>query len=187
MITSSVMSSSFAYKRYPLEGGPGANGIGLSSGQPQFNTKDAQGAGPGAGDIVSVPSAHLGSFTAVAAPSLSSMPLSEAWAPQLFSQADQDGDGSVSEDEFTAQLSRAGVSDDDAGDWFRTFGGRDSGGLTVEQYFSGIQHANISGSTVFNQLVASYTQDKTGRVDVDRMVSFLDEGAKAADAFWKGA
>jgi len=116
---------------------------------------------------------------------MQSMPLAVAWAPQMFSQGDQNNDDSLSPDEFQAQLARVGVSADAAKQLFQTFDTSKDGQVSLSEFVTGVSNSIASGSHVFNDLMDSYTRDSNGNLNKAAMDNFLSTGLDAANTFWK--
>ncbi|OCX25490.1 hypothetical protein BBI10_02020 [Pseudomonas graminis] len=108
----------------------------------------------------------------------SSMPLSEAWGPQLLVQGDKDKDNKLSISEFANQLKRVGVSLNTAKKLFESFDVSNSGTLSVDEFVAGIKSYNATGGNIFHDFARSYTQDDQSAT------AFLREGLSAGNAYW---
>lgn len=113
----------------------------------------------------------------------SSMPLSEAWAPQLFVQA---GGGSKELDisHFVKQLNRAGISDANAQIMFKTFDKSGDGSLSIDEYYAGIKSGGSQNTELFQRLIDTYTRNADGSVNDAATNQFLAQGLAVATAFW---
>lgn len=112
----------------------------------------------------------------------SSMPLSEAWAPQLFVQAGGGKDLDLSH--FVKQLNRAGVSDANAQIMFKTFDKSGDGSLSLDEYYAGIKSGGIQNTELFQRLIDTYTRNADGSVNDTSTNQFLAQGLAVATAFW---
>lgn len=112
----------------------------------------------------------------------SSMPLSEAWAPQLFVQAGDGKDLDLSH--FVKQLNRAGVSDANAQIMFKTFDKSGDGSLSLDEYYAGIKSGGSQNTELFQRLIDTYTRNADGSVNDAATNQFLAQGLAVATAFW---
>lgn len=115
---------------------------------------------------------------------LSSIPLSLASAPELFVQADTNGNGSLSRDEFASQLKRAGVDRRKATAMFDSFNVSKKAELTLNDYVMAIRGSDTETRNVFQNLFTSYTTDQTGQFSTQQFASFKAQGAAVADQYW---
>lgn len=107
-------------------------------------------------------------------------PMSVAWAPETFVQADADSNNGLTSDEFAQELSRDGVVADVAKKLFESFDKSKDGRLSMNEFVDGVAADNASGSSTFQDLAASNeTEEAT-------MTSFLNKGSGAADQYWSG-
>ncbi|MEO8643486.1 EF-hand domain-containing protein [Pseudomonas sp.] len=112
----------------------------------------------------------------------SSMPLSEAWAPQLFVQAGGGKDLDLSH--FVKQLNRAGVSDANAQIMFKTFDKSGDGSLSLDEYYAGIKSGGSQNTELFQRLIDTYTRNADGSVNDTATNQFLAQGLAVASRFW---
>ncbi|WP_460091720.1 EF-hand domain-containing protein [Pseudomonas sp. S2_E02] len=112
----------------------------------------------------------------------SSMPLSEAWAPQLFVQAG--GGKDLDRSHFVKQLNRAGVSDANAQIMFKTFDKSGDGSLSLDEYYAGIKSGGSQNTELFQRLIDTYTRNADGSVNDTSTNQFLAQGLAVATAFW---
>jgi hypothetical protein len=113
----------------------------------------------------------------------SSMPLSEAWAPQLFVQAGG-GNDKLDLSHFTQQLNRAGVSDAKAQIMFKTFDKSGDGSLSLDEYYAGIKAGGSQSTELFQQLIDTYTRNADGSANEAATNQFLAQGLAVATTFW---
>jgi Ca2+-binding EF-hand superfamily protein len=112
------------------------------------------------------------------------IPLTEAWGPQMFFQANTSKTEKLTSSEFADQLKRIGVSTESASKLFRTFDMSKDGSLSVDEYVAGIRSINASGNTMFSDLMYSYTRSPDGKVDNAAEDSFLQQGGALATKYW---
>ncbi|WP_460143237.1 EF-hand domain-containing protein [Pseudomonas sp. S3_B08] len=112
----------------------------------------------------------------------SSMPLSEAWAPQLFVQAG--GGKDLDRSRFVKQLNRAGVSDANAQIMFKIFDKSGDGSLSLDEYYAGIKSGGSQNTELFQRLIDTYTRNADGSVNDTATNQFLAQGLAVATAFW---
>lgn len=115
---------------------------------------------------------------------VSSMPMSVASAPQLFVQADKDQDGKLSLDEFTDQLKRVGVNADDAKKLFQSFNKSKGSEMSIDDFVDGVVATNAGGSSVYQDLYASYTSGADGKYSMQVDAAYMAQGASTAAAYW---
>jgi hypothetical protein len=115
---------------------------------------------------------------------VTSMPMSVASAPQLFVQADKDGDGKLSLDEFTDQLKRVGVSADEAKTMFQSFNKSKGKEMSIDDFVDGVVATNAGGNSVYQNLYVSYTAGADGKYDMGADAAYMAQGASTAAAYW---
>jgi Ca2+-binding EF-hand superfamily protein len=117
--------------------------------------------------------------------SLSAMPLTVAWAPQLFVQADANRDNQLTVGEFTDQLSRIGETADTAKALFSKFDTDDDGKLSIDEFVHGVQ-SNVAtgGGALFSRLIDFYTVNPNDKDDKQPLNDFLAAGLAVANAYW---
>lgn len=148
------------------------------------------GVGPVNPNIIKKLEAPAGTTDGVA----NARPISVAWAPEIFVQADADGNNGLTSDEFAKELSRTGVDADVAKKLFDSFDKSKDGSLSMKEFVDGVTADNASdvdgvtgsgvtaasGGSTFQKLAESYeTNDAV-------MTSFLNKGSAAADQYWNG-
>ncbi|RXZ32427.1 hypothetical protein D9O50_16905 [Oxalobacteraceae bacterium CAVE-383] len=159
--------------------------------QPVFDGSAAFAPPPDTGasqtsSIVTLGNAQGSSVTPMSTASLSSMSLSEAWAPQMHVQADADHDNLLSASEFEAQMKRVGIDAAQAQEMFRNFDKSGDGHISVEEYVAGVKASNSSGSMLFNKLLDTYVRGADGKIDDQAETDFLSKGSAAAEKYWGG-
>ena len=116
---------------------------------------------------------------------LSGIPLTVAWAPQMFSKAKSNAtDDAISADDFSKQLGRIGTSSEEAAVIFNSFDVSKDGSVSLEEYATGVQSLSASGNNLFDRLLDSYTHDAAGSFSADALKAFLADGANEANAYW---
>jgi Ca2+-binding EF-hand superfamily protein len=117
--------------------------------------------------------------------SLQATPLAQLWSPQMFVQGDQNQDTQIDEEEFGQQLARVGVSEDDAKKLFQTFDSSGDGKVSPEEFIQGIRNSLGSGSDLFKNLLNSYIDDASGKLDVAAFSAFMQKGQALAEQYVK--
>lgn len=107
-------------------------------------------------------------------------PLSVAWAPATYANSDTDGSDGLTIDEFTKELSRAGVDADTAKKLFSSFDKSNDGSVSMDEFVDGVTADNAKGSSTFQDLAMTYALDETA------YLSFTNKGAAATDKYWNG-
>lgn len=113
----------------------------------------------------------------------SSIPLSEAWAPQLFVRAGGAG-GKLDLDQFSKQLAIVGVDSARAKSMFKDFDASGDGSLSVDEYYEGIKAGGEKYKDLFQSLIDSYTRNADGSANEQKTNQFLAEGLALATKFW---
>jgi len=132
--------------------------------------------------IVTLSNGH--SMTVIPGELKSVMPLTEAWGPQMFFQADSSKNEKLTSSEFADQLKRIGVSAETASKLFKTFDTSNDAGLSVDEYVAGIRSINASGNTMFSDLMNSYSRSPDGQIDNAAQDNFLKQGEALATKYW---
>lgn len=139
------------------------------------------GAGPVNPKMATDAKANASAFAAETTDGVANVrPLSVAWAPVTFVQADADGNNGLTSDEFAQELSRVGVGADVAKKLFDGFDKSKDGSLSMNEFVDGVTADNTSGSSTFQDLAASYETDESA------MTSFMNKGSAAASQYWNG-
>jgi len=115
---------------------------------------------------------------------LSGTPLSVAWAPQLFVQADADQDSKLSGGEFEALMKRVGVTTEAAQTLFNSFDASNDGSLSMSEFVQGVAATQASGNPVFDKVIDSYTVQQNGNLNQQAMQDFLSAGEAEAEKYW---
>jgi hypothetical protein len=115
---------------------------------------------------------------------LSSVPMSSASAPELFVQADSDGNGSLSREEFARQLKRVGADDAKATALFDSFNTSKNAELTLDDYVKTVTSSDTDTRNLFQSLFASYTTDESGNFSIQEFANFKSQGAAVAAEYW---
>lgn len=110
--------------------------------------------------------------------------MSSASAPELFVQADSDGNGSLSLDEFASQLKRVGVDGTKATALFDSFNASKNAELTLDDYVKAVTGSDAQTRNLFQSLFASYTTDQSGNFSVQEFTHFKSQGAAVASEYW---
>lgn len=105
-------------------------------------------------------------------------PISVAWAPGTFVEADADGSNGLTSDEFAQELSRVGVGADVAKKLFDSFDKSKDGSVSMNEFVDGVTADNASGSSTFQDLAATYETDEA------TLTSFMNKGSGAVDNYW---
>jgi hypothetical protein len=113
----------------------------------------------------------------------SEMPLSEAWAPQLFVRAGG-ATGKLDVDQFSKQLAIVGVDSSRAKSMFKNFDTSGDGSLTVDEYYAGIKAGGEKVTALFQSLIDAYTRNTDGSANEQATYQFLAEGSAMATTFW---
>ncbi|EJN34393.1 hypothetical protein [Pseudomonas sp. GM80] len=114
----------------------------------------------------------------------SSMPLSEAWGPQLFVLADKNGDKDLNDSEFAELMNRIGMPSDQAKELFSTFDTMNKNSLTIDEFAQGIKSNNSQGKDIFQNVIDTIILNPTGEVNESALQDFLKQGAAAAESYW---
>ncbi|WP_397453055.1 EF-hand domain-containing protein [Pseudomonas sp. NA-150] len=114
----------------------------------------------------------------------SAIPLTEAWGPQMFFQADTSKNEKLTSTEFADQLKRIGVSAETASKLFKTFDTSKDGKLSVDEYVAGIRSVSSGGNTMFSDLMNSYIRSPNGQIDSTAEDNFLKQGNALATKYW---
>lgn len=77
------------------------------------------------------------------------IPLTEAWGPQMFFQANTSKNEKLTSSEFADQLKRIGVSVETASKLFKTFDTSKDGGLSVDEYVAEIRSIKLAAIQCF--------------------------------------
>jgi hypothetical protein len=165
-----------------LSGLYAANDLGKRAKQvaPNVSANTEDGAGSTVVTLSNGQTANVDSNSAI----VSSTPLAVAWAPQLFSEADVDGDGKLTSSEFADQLKRVGVSAAEAQKMFSSFDTSKDGTVSLAEFVQGVQVNISSGSTIYSQLAGSYISGQGGGNDAQSINQFLANGASEAEKYW---
>lgn len=115
---------------------------------------------------------------------LNGTPLSITASPQLFVQADKNNDLSLSLEEFTDQMARIGVSQDDAAQLFDSINVSRNAKLSLDDFVTGVAATNAQGNDVFQKLYMSYISHQDGTFDERLLSAFMDKGASVAAQYW---
>ncbi|MFJ3524254.1 EF-hand domain-containing protein [Pseudomonas sp. NPDC090203] len=113
----------------------------------------------------------------------SAIPLSEAWAPQLFVRAGGGG-GKLDVDQFSKQLAVVGVDAARAKSMFKDFDKSGDGTLSVDEYYEGIKAGGEKYTVLFQSLIDAYTRNADGSASEEKTNQFLAEGSAMATKFW---
>lgn len=113
-------------------------------------------------------------------------PLTVAWAPQLFAQADSSGDNKLTLAEFATQLKRVGVDTTTAKQLFDAFDTSKKSTLSIDDFVDGVKKDFDSGSQLFTRLIDTYTTGQDGHDDVVATDKFLNEGLAQGNRYWAG-
>lgn len=126
-----------------------------------------------------------GTVATVADPStVTSIPLSVAWAPQLLAKGDQNGDNKLDFKEFSGIVKLGGMSSDDAQKLFDTFKKGKDGTVSVDDFVSGVQAAEKSGNPIFTKAIGSFLNDANGQMMDGAYQQFMAQGSALATQYW---
>lgn len=114
----------------------------------------------------------------------SSMPLSEAWGPQLFVLADTNGDKNLDDSEFAELMNRIGMPSDQAKELFSIFDTMNKNSLTIDEFVQGIRTNNSQGNKIFQNVVDTIILNPSGEMNESALQDFLKQGAVAAESYW---
>jgi Ca2+-binding EF-hand superfamily protein len=114
----------------------------------------------------------------------SSMPLSEAWGPQLFVLADTNGDKSLNDSEFAELMNRIGMPSDQAEELFSLFDTTKENRLSIDEFVEGIKSSNSQGNSIFQNVIDTIICNPTGEVNESALQNFLKQGSSAAESYW---